>query len=63
VGQDAEGSIEGRETEGRKTTGRENEEVGGINGVLGRVRGKWLVNERRRRRRSNINTDRIRNMK
>ena len=38
MGQDAEESIEGRETEGRKIRGRKNEEVGGINGVLGRVR-------------------------
>jgi hypothetical protein len=38
VGEGAEESIDGRETEGRKITGRENEEVGGINGVLGRVR-------------------------
>jgi hypothetical protein len=38
VGQDAEESIEGRETEGLEITRRENEEVGGINGVLGRGR-------------------------
>jgi hypothetical protein len=35
VGQDAEESIEGRKTEGRKIAGRENEELGGINGVFG----------------------------
>jgi hypothetical protein len=52
VGQNAEENIEGRETERRKITGRENEEVGGINGVLGESEGKWLVSGRRR---SNIN--------
>jgi len=38
VGQDVEENTEGRETEGRKITGRENEDIGGINGGLGQVR-------------------------